>query len=172
MTEPVRAAVLVPICRGPEGPEVILTLRSEGLSHHRGQVSFPGGRFDPSCDQSILATALREAEEEIGMRPADVEVLGALPELHTMSSSFLISPFVGRVPRNYEYTPHDREVAAIFSMPLRAHGDPAFRVKHSWTYDGRTGEVPAIRYDTYLVWGATLRILDTLIESPLMAQLE
>ena len=166
MAEPRRAAVLVPLQRGG-GVSVVLTRRAEGLPTHAGQIAFPGGRHDPALDESLLATALREAEEEIGLRAADVEVLGALTPVSTMSSAFEIHPFVGRVAADYVFTPHPGEVVEVFSMPLSVHGDAALRTAHGWTAGGRRVEVPAILFEGRLVWGATLRILDLLMRSPL-----
>jgi 8-oxo-dGTP pyrophosphatase MutT (NUDIX family) len=165
--EPRRAAVLVSLEKGVSGVDVILTRRTDGLPTHAGQISFPGGRYDAGRDESLLATALREAEEEIGLRPDHVEILGALPAVSTLSSGFEIHPFVARIPSGYPFTPDPREVAEIFTLPLRAHGDLAFRVAHRWHVEGRAVEVPALLFEGRLVWGATLRILDLLMESPL-----
>lgn len=164
---PRRAAVLVPLDRTAKGIEVILTLRSADLPTHAGQISFPGGRHDAERDESLLATALREASEEIGLTPRDIEIVGALPAVATMSSSFEIHPFVGRIPAGYAFQPDPREVQEIFSLPLHAHGDAAYRVTHRWSVDDRHVEVPGLLFEGRLVWGATLRILDLLMESGL-----
>jgi 8-oxo-dGTP pyrophosphatase MutT (NUDIX family) len=166
--EPRQAAVLVLLEPGEEGFDVVLTQRTEHLPTHAGQVAFPGGRFDPELDESLLATALREAEEEIGLRPGDVEVLGALPPVATRSSRFEIWPFVARLPARYEFTPHAGEVGEVFRMPLRAYTDPGLRVAHPWSVEGQRVDVPGILFDGRLVWGATLRILDLLAESGLL----
>ena len=93
-----RAALLVAVQRRPPGVDfAILTRRAAELRRHAGEVAFPGGRHDPARDSSLLATALREAREEIGLEEADVALLGALPERRTVSSRYLVSPFVGRV---------------------------------------------------------------------------
>ena len=167
MTEPRRAAVLVALHREGDGEAVVLTRRAEHLPTHAGQIAFPGGRHDVGRDESLLATALREAHEEIGLDPRHVEILGALPAVTTMSSAFEIHPFVGRIPPHYPFQPHAGEVVEVFSMPLRAYADPALRVSHPWSVGGHAVEVPAIAYDGRLVWGATLRILDLLHDSPL-----
>jgi len=165
-----QAAVLVPVFHGLQGAEVVLTQRSQHLPTHPGQVSLPGGRFDAGRDESLLATALREAEEEIGLRPGDAELLGALPPVATMSSSFEIHPFVARVPPAYVYTPHNGEVAAVFTMPLRELQNPALAVTHRWSAAGVELEVPGVRYAGHLVWGATLRILDLLARSDVLSR--
>lgn len=167
MSEPRRAAVLVALHRHRDGEAVVLTRRAEHLPTHAGQIAFPGGRHDVGRDESLLATALREAEEEIGLDPRHVEVLGALPAVTTMSSAFEIHPFVGRIPSPYPFQPHAGEVIEVFSMPLCAYADPALRVAHSWSVRGRAVEVPAIAFEGRLVWGATLRILDLLRDSAL-----
>jgi len=166
MSATTRAAVLVPLQYDSGGTSVVLTRRADWLPTHAGQISFPGGRYDPDHDESLLATALREADEEIGLRPTDVEVLGALPTVSTMSSRFEIHPFVARIAAAYAFTPHPGEVVEVFSMPLHAHGDPARRGAHRWTVDERVIEVPAILYEGRVVWGATLRIVDLLFQSP------
>ena len=163
-----RAAVLVPLFRTPGCTRVVLIRRTTSLPNHRGQIAFPGGRFDPERDESLLASALREAQEEVGLDPAAVSIVGALPEVRTLSSGFLISPFVGLVPPAYDYHPFAAEVAAVFSMPLRARTDPAHQTEVQWTYGGRVCRVPAIRYRNHVVWGATLRILDLLLASSLV----
>lgn len=165
---PSQAAVLVPVFHGSHGTEVVLTLRADHLPTHAGQISLPGGRFDETRDESLLATALREAAEEIGLREADADVLGALPPVATMSSAFEIHPFVARVPPGYVYEPHPGEVAAVFSMPLVALDDPTLAVAHRWTVNGAEVEVPGIRYSGHLVWGATLRILGLLARSDVL----
>jgi 8-oxo-dGTP pyrophosphatase MutT (NUDIX family) len=164
----IRAAVLVPIFERQDDISVVLTRRTEHLPSHQGQVAFPGGRFDPTRDETLLATALREAEEEIGLAPHDVELLGSLRDVETMSSGFVISSFVGRVRPDYRYRPCAAEVARVFHMPLRAYRDAGLRTTVEWQYQGNTFRVPAIRFEDDIVWGATLRILDLLVASPLV----
>jgi 8-oxo-dGTP pyrophosphatase MutT (NUDIX family) len=110
----VAAAVLVPIFERDGTLHLLYTTRSAALPTHAGQVSFPGGRYAPDRDASLLATALRETEEEIGVRAAHVDVLGALDPIHNVSSNFLITPFVGRIPYPYELRPDPREVHDVF----------------------------------------------------------
>lgn len=166
-----RAAVLVPLSCTADGIRIVLTRRAHALRHHRGQVAFPGGRFDRHRDDSLLATALREAAEEIGLKADAVRVLGALPEIRTISSGFVISPFVGQVSARYRYRFDASEVVQLFTMPLATCVDPSRRSRHAWTYGGATVDVPAVRYRGQVVWGATLRILDLLVESPLLREL-
>jgi len=127
---------------------VWLMKRPTSMRSHAGQIAFPGGKSDPS-DESLRATALREAHEELGIDPASVDVLGALDEVHTFVSGFTISPWVGWLAAATEVRPNDGEVARAFAAPVRAFfeapgGAPPFV---GWTIEGE------------LVWGATAAIL-------------
>src|SRR3546814_4866005 len=109
------AAVLVPVTDRAE-PGVILTQRTKTLSRHPGQIAFPGGRVDPG-DADVTAAALREAEEEIGLPPARVTVIGAADRYRTITG-FEVTPIVGVVPPDLVLTPHEAEVAEVFEVPL------------------------------------------------------
>ncbi len=165
---PVRAAVLVPLLLTEAGPAVVLTRRTDTVSTHAGQIAFPGGRFDSRYDRSLLETALREAEEEIALRRADVEILGVLPEVRTLSSGFLVTPFVARLSHPHSFVAQAREVAEVFTMPLQRCRDPGARIRYRWTEQGTEVEVPAIEFEGRIIWGLTLRILDSLLESDLL----
>jgi len=161
----IAAAVLVPLFVQDDALHLLYTKRSETLPHHRGQVSFPGGRHVADADPTMLATALRETEEEIGVVPMDVEVLGALPPIHTLGSNFLISPFVGVFPHPYEFRPNPYEVSEIFSVPLGVLLDPATATEEDWTADdGRVLRVAAYRHGRHMIWGATYAITTSLLE--------
>lgn len=156
----VDAAVLIPLYWDERGPVVVFTERHADLRKHAGEISFPGGRRDP--DEDLLVTALREAEEEIGLRPADVRVLGALPPMGTFISGFTIYPFVGAVPAGLAWVLAEREVAQVLEFSLAA-----LRTGHRFERLLRKG-VP-VRTDTYtvdghLVWGATGRITRHLLD--------
>src|SRR5262249_61039677 len=110
--------------------------RSPLLSHHRGQVAFPGGRHHPGEDRDLQATALREAHEEIGLEPADVRVLGVLDDIETVATRFVITPFVGVVPHPYSWRPCQAEVAAIFTVPLRVLQAPDTARPELWDFAG------------------------------------
>jgi 8-oxo-dGTP pyrophosphatase MutT (NUDIX family) len=159
----IAAAVLVPIFERDGALHLLYTTRSAALPTHPGQVSFPGGRH-VSADASLLTTALRESEEEIGLAAADVDVLGALDPIHTFSSNFLITPFVGRIPHPYPLRADPREVAEIFAVPLAALDDPATRVEETWTIDGRAVPVVSYRHEGRVIWGATQRITAALLD--------
>ena len=112
------AAVLALVIEGEE-PALVFTERAAGLSRHPGEVSFPGGLADPS-DENLRATALRETQEEIGVDPAAVRVLGALSPIHTFVSAILVTPFVGTLPALPTLVVNDGEIARVLTVPLRA----------------------------------------------------
>jgi 8-oxo-dGTP pyrophosphatase MutT (NUDIX family) len=160
----IAAAVLVPLFERDGDLHLLYTKRSEALPHHRGQVSFPGGRHVSDADPSLLATALRETEEEIGVAPAHVEVLGALAPIHTMSSNFLISPFVGVIPHPYDFRPNPREVSEIFSVPIDVLLDPSTAAEEEWTFGGHTLPIATYRHGAHVIWGATHCITTTFLD--------
>ena len=137
------AAVLVPVTRSPE-PELVLTLRASGLSTHGGEVAFPGGRRDPD-DRDLVHTALREAQEEVGLPPGLVEVIGPLSQL------------VSR------YGINDGEIAAVFSVPLAFFRQDPREVTHRIDYQGQSWYVPSYRYGNYRIWGLTAIIVVELV---------
>jgi 8-oxo-dGTP pyrophosphatase MutT (NUDIX family) len=154
------AAVLAPIFGLSERAGLVFTERREDLRRHAGEISFPGGRPDPGED--LLACALREAEEEIGLDPAEVDVLGALPPVSTVVTGFMIHPFVGLIPSGLAFQPNPSEVAAVLLLHL-----DELRAGFGMRRLIRRG-VP-IKTATYvvgehLVWGATARILRSLFE--------
>jgi 8-oxo-dGTP pyrophosphatase MutT (NUDIX family) len=155
-----QAAVLVPITRTDE-PEVVLTLRASGLSTHGGEVAFPGGRRDPE-DVDLVATALREAEEEIGLPPGLVEVIGPLTTL-VSRHGISVTPYVGVVPDFVEYKPNDGEIAAVFAVPLAFFRDDPRETTHRIDYLGRSWYVPSYRYGEYKIWGLTAIMLVELV---------
>jgi 8-oxo-dGTP pyrophosphatase MutT (NUDIX family) len=138
---------------------VIFTKRTDTLKHHKGQVSFPGGTFEPA-DGDLLTTALRESYEEVGIQPRDVTILGRLDDLSTFSTNFTISPFVGLIPHPYEFRPNPIEVAVVFDVRLSVLADPA--VGHSYVRtrdDGATLVDYEYHVGGHVIWGATARIL-------------
>jgi 8-oxo-dGTP pyrophosphatase MutT (NUDIX family) len=149
-----RAAVLMPIGLSPEGARIVYTLRKDDLADHGGQVSFPGGAPEPD-DESLLATALREAEEEVYLRPDLVEVVGELEEMYIPPSRFLVRPFVGLLSREAELILAPEEVEAIFSVSLEELMSPEVLEKVVWERDGSLYEVPIFAVGGYQIWGAT-----------------
>lgn len=152
------ASVLVPMFERAGDLHVVYIRRSDAVASHRGQVAFPGGRVDPR-DQSSLAAALREAQEEVGIEPASVEVIGAFPAMSTVSSGMIVAPFVGRIPADAALRPDPVEVAEVFDVPLEALRDSRYRGSFRWSRDGgAVSEFPAILYGGQTIWGLTLRI--------------
>ena len=161
--EPSDAAVLVPIVLR-EQPTVLLTVRSAKLSTHSGQVAFPGGKRDPQ-DVSAEATALREAHEEVGLAPKNVEVLGRLP-VYVTGTAFNITPVVALVRPQPSYFPNPGEVADLFEVPLSFLLNPAHHERHAMQWQGVDREWFAMPYQDgeqqRYIWGATAGMLRNL----------
>jgi 8-oxo-dGTP pyrophosphatase MutT (NUDIX family) len=160
--ERTRAAVLVPLQCVDGAVHVVYTRRAQTLPHHRGQVAFPGGTRTPA-DATLEATALREAAEEVGLRPADVRVLGRLDDIETVSSRFLITPFVGIVPHPYAWAPCPDEVDTIFTVPVTRLLDPLSERRELWDFGGRVLPIDHFPIDGQVIWGATHRITRNLL---------
>jgi 8-oxo-dGTP pyrophosphatase MutT (NUDIX family) len=161
--EQIPAAVLVPLfLPSPQAaPSVVLTRRRADLRRHAGEISFPGGRRDPQ-DADLHETALREAEEEVGLARTLVEPLGELPTISTFATNYLIHPFVGLIPQGQSWRVSPREVDAVLELPLSDIG--ASRTRTDIERRGFTFEVDAYILDGNLIWGATFRILENLLE--------
>jgi 8-oxo-dGTP pyrophosphatase MutT (NUDIX family) len=148
------AAVLIPVLLEPDGARLVYTVRKGHLEDHAGQISFPGGNLEPG-DDSLLATALREAEEEIDLCPDLVEVIGELEEMYIPPSSFLVTPYVGLLPQEADLILDPEEVEAIFSVSLKRLMSPEAFKKVVWEREGRPHEVPIFAVEKYEIWGAT-----------------
>lgn len=157
------AAVLVPLLAVDDDLHLLFTRRSASLTHHQGQVAFPGGTRDPD-DPDLLATALREAHEEIGLAPGDVQVLGALDDLETRSSQFVITPFVGLVPHPYPWRLSPHEVDAVFTVAVHRLGEPGVERRETWDFGGQEHPVDLYAVDGHVIWGATHRMTRGLLE--------
>lgn len=156
----VPAAVLVPVILRETGATLLLTQRTVHLRDHAGQVSFPGGRCE-ACDLSPEATALREAAEEVGLDPTQVEILGRLPEYHTVTG-FAITPVVGLVMPPLNLRLDDFEVAEVFEPPLEFLLNRRNYQRHSLEFRGELREFWAIPWQGYYIWGATAGMLVSL----------
>jgi 8-oxo-dGTP pyrophosphatase MutT (NUDIX family) len=154
-----KAAVLLPITRleDSSGSHLVLTVRSENLKSHAGQISLPGGTHEEQ-DKDSIATALRESEEEIGLEAEHVEVIGRLGEL-VLPSGFLITPIVGIISRNLDFVAQPEEVADIFHAPLDLILDVSAYRKFTLPFEGKDRTVLEIHYEDYRIWGATAAIL-------------
>lgn len=151
-----QAAVLVGVVAAAE-PYIWFTERSAGLRHHPGQISFPGGSAEDS-DESVVATALREAHEEIGLDPASVEVLGRLPRYDTVTG-FSITPIVGWMPADTVCRADGNEVARLFSVPLALAMDAASYRQRPVEHQGQTYQIYSLDHGEDHIWGATAAML-------------
>ena len=160
--EPVgEAAVLVPIVAS-SSLTMLLTKRADTLKRHRGQIAFPGGRFE-DADDSPLTTALRETEEEIGLRPEFVEPIGYLDSYRTRTG-FQITPVVGLVRPGFDLNLDAREVASAFEVPLAFLMDPDNHKRDSRMWNGRERHFYAMPYREHYIWGATAGMIKNLYE--------
>lgn len=151
------ASVLVPLVAHPGELTVLFTQRTVHLRNHSGQVSFPGGRAEPG-DATPEVTALREAEEEIGLRGARVEVVGRLPEYLTRTG-FRVTPVIGVLESPLELAPDRREVEEIFEVPLAFFLDPANHQRRTREIEGQTVGYYVMQYGERVIWGATAGML-------------
>ena len=151
------AAVLIPIIAHPEGLTVLFTQRTQHLKSHSGQVSFPGGRAEPG-DASAEFTALREAQEEIGLAQDRVEILGRLPDYHTRTG-FRVAPVIGLVGPPLALAPDPREVESVFEVPLAFLLDAANRERRTREFQGTTVGFFVYEYQGRMIWGATAGML-------------
>jgi 8-oxo-dGTP pyrophosphatase MutT (NUDIX family) len=156
------AAVLIPLFVREGEYNLLFTRRTETVEHHKGQISFPGGRRDPE-DPDLLATALREAEEEMGIRRKDVRIVGELDDICTVTN-FCVTPFVGLIPYPYPFQVNLHEIEEVLEIPLavllnKAHFREEIRERSGQSY-------PAFfyQYKHHAIWGATARILKQLLD--------
>lgn len=153
---PIPAAVLVGVVTGPD-PAILLTKRNERLKRHAGQVSFPGGRIDPT-DADAIAAALRETQEEVGIDPARIEVLGPFGDFLT-GTGFRITPVLATLPPGLAYTPAPEEVEAVFHYPLATLLNPEAPRRERQERNGATRDVWIWPHTEHVIWGATAAIL-------------
>jgi 8-oxo-dGTP pyrophosphatase MutT (NUDIX family) len=151
------AAVLIPMIAHAPELTVLFTQRTQHLRSHSGQVSFPGGRAEPG-DASAEFTALREAQEEIGLALERVEILGRLPEYHTRTG-FRVTPVIGLIQPPLELTPDPREVESVFEVPLSFLLNPANRQRRTREFQGRSAGFYVFEYQGHMIWGATAGML-------------
>lgn len=165
--EPAHAAVLIPIVRrdGRDGgPTILLTERTAHLSTHSGQIAFPGGKVDDEDDDDAAA-AVREAEEEVGLEPSRIEVIGRLPTYVT-GTAFIVTPVVALIDPDLRLRPNPMEVAAAFEVPLAFLMDPRNHRRHVFEWEGDRREWFSMPYDDRgierFIWGATAGMLRNL----------
>ncbi len=166
------AAVLVPLVQRADGLHVLLTQRTDHLRDHAGQISFPGGRAEPE-DDGAAGTALREAQEEVGLAPQWVEVIGQLP-IYTTVTRYVVTPVVALVQPQATLVLDSFEVAEAFEVPLAFLMNPAHHRRHVFDYDGRQRQFLSMPWQRvaaadgstlardYFIWGATAAMLRNL----------
>ena len=154
-------AVLIPLFRDDEEYKVLFTKRTDTVEAHRGQISFPGGRIDEE-DRSLLDTALRETEEEVGIPRHAVTVLGRSDDAQTLSSNYIVHAFVGVIPYPFRFRLNAGEVKRLVEVPFRLFLDAEEIIPVE--YDGKIYENLAYKYDGEVIWGATARIMHNLVE--------
>jgi 8-oxo-dGTP pyrophosphatase MutT (NUDIX family) len=159
----VPSAVLAPLVEIEGGTHVLFIKRPETMSTHKGEIAFPGGKSDPVVDADILATALREAREEIGLDPAEVEIVARLSGVATAASRFTITPFVGFLGHQPELRTNPAEVVRVLEVPLAELLDPS--IYHEERWDGFQRDMSVYFYELAdeTLWGATARLLTDLL---------
>lgn len=160
--ETTRAAVLIPLIDRGDDLNVLLTLRADDLKHHPGQISFPGGSVEPG-DRDSIAAALRETEEEIGLRREFIEIVGVLPD-HVVITGYRVTPVVGLVRPGFELVLDPTEVAGTFEVPLRHLLDPATHARRRYQLGDEEIETFDLPWGSFNIWGATAGMLLTLRE--------
>lgn len=157
---PKQAAVMV-LITDEVSPEIIFTLRAKHLNQHAGEVCFPGGKWE-SQDNSLLATALRETHEEIGLAPALVDILGALPARATRSGA-MVQPFVGKIPAGCRFSLNHHELEELFCVPLAAFQRGLQVRTDLFERNGQRFRIPAYVYEGYEIWGFTAGVAAELL---------
>jgi 8-oxo-dGTP pyrophosphatase MutT (NUDIX family) len=157
------SAVLIPIYKEDGQYHIVFIKRTNTVKTHKGQISFPGGMRDKG-DKTLRDTALRESEEEIGLRKEDATILGELDDEITTTSNFIVTPFIALIPWPYHLTPNKAEVDKIISVPLPALLDKDCRKPDTETLNGKKVESFEYHYRGTRIWGATARILNKLLD--------
>jgi len=159
----VPSAVLVPLYKKDGQYHILFIKRTETVKEHKGQISFPGGTREEE-DGTLLDTALREYAEETGLRAEDVEVLGELDDEVTTTSNYIVSPFVAVIPRPYKFEVSEEEVDEIIEVPIPALLDKTCLRRDTEILDGKVVESYVYHYQGRVIWGATARILNRLLD--------
>jgi 8-oxo-dGTP pyrophosphatase MutT (NUDIX family) len=158
-----RAAVLIPLFKKNGEYYILFTRRTDKVEHHKGQISFPGGRQDKK-DKDLLTTALREAREEMGIEKKDVRILGELDDICTATTDFCVSPFVALIPYPYPFKVNSREIEEVIEVPLSVLLDESRFRQELHKRDGKPFLVYFYRHKDHTIWGATATILKQLLD--------
>jgi len=157
-----RAAVLVPLFEKEGECHILFTKRTDQVKYHKGEISFPGGVFDEG-DLELERTALREADEEIGLKENDVHLMGVLDDIVTITE-FIVTPFVGHIPYPYPFKTSPVEIAEMIEVPLSSLLEKDCFSEREIIRMGRREMVYAFQYKDHVIWGATARILKQFLE--------
>lgn len=167
---PNEAAVLVAVTDHSQEPEIILTKRADHLSSHSGEVSFPGGKWEPA-DSSLVITALRESEEEVGLPPEVVEVINVQPHLYSLWG-IKVTPYVGIIPPEVALEANPDELDSVFRVPVSFFLEDRRTCTDVYYREDREWWSPVYHYDGYKIWGLTARILVEFVNSAWDAGIE
>jgi 8-oxo-dGTP pyrophosphatase MutT (NUDIX family) len=163
-----RAAVLILLYPKAGEDYIVFMRRTETVAHHKGQISLPGGGYEPA-DQDLVQTALREANEELGIDPARVDMLSVMPDVYARVSFFVITPMIGRLKpgddRELVFKPNPDEVAEVIEVPLSVLRDPTKHRTEQRSRDNITYQLHFYTYGPYEIWGATGRIIHEFLRS-------
>ncbi|MDO3386591.1 CoA pyrophosphatase [Gilvimarinus sp. SDUM040013] len=151
-----QAAVLLALSGDPQDPTIVLTRRAAHLAHHPSEIAFPGGKWE-SHDTNLVATALRESFEEIGLASDKVEVLGRYPDYQTRRG-VVVTPVIGVIPEKVTLVPDPAELDRIFTMPLRLLQADEAVAWRSYEHEGKHYRIPQFKYKEYTIWGLTAAI--------------
>jgi 8-oxo-dGTP pyrophosphatase MutT (NUDIX family) len=157
-----RAAVLVPLFEKEGECHILFTKRTDQVKYHKGEISFPGGVFDEG-DLELERTALREADEEIGLKENDVHLMGILDDIVTITE-FIVTPFVGHIPYPYPFKTSPIEIAEMIEVPLSSLLEKDCFSEREIIRMGRKEMVYAFQYKDHVIWGATARILKQFLD--------
>ena len=161
-TSRVSAAVLLPIYYKHGQYYILFTKRTEKVKEHKGEMSFPGGAYQEG-DGTLVNTALRECAEEIGLMTDDIEVLGELDDTVTLTSGYIITPFVALIPSSYQFQVNREEIEEIIEVPVSALLENDCLCKRAGILEGKVIDLYYYHYKEQVIWGATARILNQLL---------
>ncbi|MDY6987387.1 MAG: CoA pyrophosphatase [Thermodesulfobacteriota bacterium] len=159
----VPAAVLLLLLEKEGQEHILFTERSHKVEYHKGEISFPGGKVDPG-DSSLVETALREGAEEIGLSPQDVTILGRMDDIATLTTGFIVTPYVGRIPYPYPFRVNTDEIAELILAPLEGLSKDCGQEAPEVIPSENGVEAHCFRYGHHIIWGATARILQQFLD--------